>query len=52
MNIRKIDERSPLLIERLVQVWEGAVRATHLFLTEEGIQAIKQYVPQALREVP
>lgn len=40
-----------LLTEKLVQVWESSVRATHLFLSEEEIEKIKEYVPEALKEV-
>ncbi len=52
MNIVKVENRDNLLIERLVEVWESAVKATHLFLSEEEIKNIKNYVPQALKEVP
>lgn len=30
--------------DELVALWEASVRATHLFLTEENIQEIKNYV--------
>ncbi len=52
MKISKIEERTASLIAELLQVWESSVRATHLFLSEDGINNIKQYVPQALRDVP
>lgn len=52
MNIYKVEDRNPELIDRLVVVWEGSVRATHLFLSDAEILAIKEYVPQALSEVP
>lgn len=52
MYIAEITDRTPLLIQQLVSVWESAVRATHLFLSEQEIHAIKQYVPQALSEIP
>lgn len=45
------ERRSPKLIEQLVGVWERSVRATHLFLTEEDILRIKEYVPQAMAAV-
>ena len=35
----------------MLDVWESSVRATHLFLSENEIENIKQYVPQALKEV-
>ena len=52
MKIIKIEDRTASLIENLLQVWESSVRATHLFLSENEINNIKQYVPQALRDIP
>ena len=40
------------MLQKLTEVWESAVRATHLFLSAEEINRIKQYVPQALQAVP
>lgn len=51
MNIDEVRERSPELIQRLTAVWEESVRATHLFLSEEEIRRIREYVPQALSGV-
>ena len=51
MNIFKVDTRSEDLINSLVVVWEKSVRATHLFLSEDEILNIKEYVPQALSGV-
>ena len=34
-----------------MEVWENSVRATHLFLSEKEIKSIREYVPQALREI-
>ena len=45
-------QRSPQLIEQLLEVWERSVLSTHLFLSAGEIAEIKAYVPQALREVP
>lgn len=45
------ENRTPVLISQLVEVWERSVRETHLFLSDEGILQIKEYVPQALSEV-
>ena len=45
-------DRNPVLIEQLLKVWESSVRATHLFLSEQEIENIKKYVPQALKEIP
>ena len=52
MQIKEVTNREDALIERLLTVWESSVRATHLFLSDEEIRNIRQYVPQALREVP
>lgn len=52
MKIIEIKDRNPLLTKRLLDVWESAVKATHLFLSEDEIQDIKKYVPQALDEIP
>ena len=51
-EISEAAERSPRLMEQLLEVWERSVRATHLFLSAGEIEEIKSYVPQALREVP
>ncbi len=52
MKIVQIKERNPVLIQALLDVWESSVKATHLFLSEDEINSIKQYVPQALKDVP
>ena len=52
MKIIELKDRNPLLIEQLLAVWEGSVKATHLFLSENEIEDIKKYVPQALIEIP
>lgn len=51
MRIIEIKDKNPLLIEQLLGVWENSVKATHLFLSENEIENIKKYVPQALSEV-
>ena len=51
MKIYEVSERTIKLLEKLVNVWETSVRATHLFLSDTEIKQIKEYVPQALREV-
>lgn len=51
MKIVEIKERTPLLLEKLLCVWENSVRATHLFLSDNEINNIKPYVPQALNSV-
>lgn len=46
------EHRDAALVSDLVAVWERSVRATHTFLTDDEINRIKQYVPQAIAEVP
>ena len=50
-KILEITDRNPDLINRLLEVWEASVRATHLFLLDGEIKNIKEYVPQALNGV-
>ena len=52
MKIIELTERTTPLMEQLLKVWESSVRATHLFLSEDEIETIKKYVPQAIKEVP
>lgn len=33
-------------------MWESSVKTTHLFLSENEIEDMKEYVPQALKEIP
>lgn len=33
-------------------MWESSVKETYLFLSENEIESIKKYVPQALKEIP
>ena len=40
MKIVVEEQRTPLLIERLTEVWESSVRATHSFLSEDDISEI------------
>lgn len=51
MKIIEVSERSDGLVRKLLSVWEKSVRATHFFLSDGEINAIKEYVPQALRGV-
>lgn len=46
-----MEKRAAGLIAGLLEVWESSVKATHSFLTEQEIERIKRYVPQALRAV-
>ena len=52
LKIVQIEERNSVLIQKLLDVWESSVKATHLFLSGDEINNIKQYVPQALKDVP
>lgn len=52
MKIIEVTDRDSLLLERLLEVWESSVRATHLFLSKDEIKDIKKYVSQALKEIP
>lgn len=51
LKISEVQTREPPLLQKLVSVWEKSVRATHLFLSEDEIVRIKEYVPQALEGV-
>ena len=51
MNIIEIQTRTSDLIAQLLTVWENSVKATHLFLSVQEIDEIKNYVPQALKEI-
>lgn len=51
IKIYEVKERTELLMEQFLKVWEEPVRATHQFLSEKEIEKIKEYVPQALAGV-
>lgn len=51
MEIIEVKARTTTLINKLLEVWEDSVKATHLFLSNSEIAEIKKYVPQALKEV-
>ena len=51
MTIIEVQEKTVILINKLLEVWEDSVKATHIFLSNEGIKEIKKYVPQALKGV-
>ncbi|EPH93921.1 toxin-antitoxin system, toxin component, GNAT family [Enterococcus faecalis 13-SD-W-01] len=52
MKIIEVKDRNTLLINQLLAVWENSVKATHFFLSEKEVKEIKNYVPQALKEIP
>lgn len=51
MKIYEVQVRTPQLMQRLLNIWEASVRATHLFLSDAEVDHIKEYVPQALNGV-
>ena len=51
MKIYEVKERDNQLLSILLIIWENSVRATHLFLSDEEVNHIKEYVPQALSGV-
>ena len=51
MIIKEVTERTSVLTEQLIKVWESSVRATHDFLSEDEILRIKEYVPPAINGV-
>ena len=51
MKVKAINNLPTELLDQLVDLWEGSVKATHLFLSSEEIAAIKQYVPQGMQAV-
>ena len=51
MGIIEVKQRDERLTQDLLKVWESSVRATHLFLSNDEINQIKQYVPEALKNI-
>lgn len=51
MQIKEVVNRPDTLLQQLTLVWESSVRATHLFLPEADIIAIKECLPQYLSAV-
>lgn len=51
MNILEIQDRTPTLINQLLEVWEDSVTHTHLFLLKEEISDIKKYAKEGLEKV-
>ena len=51
MKIKEVQGRTSLLLMTLINLWEDSVRATHHFLSNQEVEEIKKYVPQALKEV-
>lgn len=51
MKIFEVKNRTTAITNELLDIWGNSVKATHLFLSNKDIQKIKNYVPQALKEV-
>lgn len=51
MKIIEVVEITQSLIEQLILVWEKSVKATHLFLSDNEVEEIKKYIPQALNGI-
>lgn len=51
MKIERVTQRDSSVLEALLELWEASVRATHTFLSEEAILAIKPLVLEGLAAV-
>lgn len=51
MRIVEIEKRTSILIKQLLKIWESSVRETHLFLSDNEIKRIVDYVPLALNNI-
>ena len=51
MRLYEVQDRNQSLLDALLDIWEQSVRATHLFLSDAEVNAIRTYVPQALKSV-
>lgn len=51
MKISEIKIKSDDLTNKLVDIWEKSVNATHNFLTKDEINKIKKHVPFAINNV-
>ena len=51
MKIIEVKNRTDCLLNKLLKIWGNSVRATHNFLSNEEIEIIKYYVPQAINAV-
>lgn len=52
MQVTTPQDRTDTLVKELTSVWRASVEATHDFLSEQDIERIAQYVPEAIRTVP
>lgn len=51
MNIIQVENRTTLPLEKLLDLWQASVEATHHFLSAEESAAIRPYVPEAFKGV-
>ena len=51
MRIIEIKEKTPHLINQLLKIRESSLRATHFFLSDNEINMIKEYVPNAINNI-
>ena len=51
MEIYAVKDRTPELLDSLINVWENSVKATHDFLSGDEIAKIKLYVRPALQSI-
>lgn len=51
MKIESVAQRDSLVLESLLDLWQASVRATHTFLSEDAILAIKPMVIEGLAAV-
>lgn len=51
MKFYEVQDRNQPLLDVLLEIWEQSARATHLFLSDAEVNAIRAYVPQALKSV-
>ncbi|MEK8204713.1 GNAT family N-acetyltransferase [Paenibacillus sp. FSL L8-0696] len=50
-SIKSFTTRNEELLNRLLNIWESSVRHTHLFLSEQDIDALRPLVTQALEGI-
>ena len=51
MQIKEISKLNQPTEQELLTIWESSVRATHKFLNNDEILQIRNYVPQAFKQV-
>lgn len=51
MQIKEIIKLNQSTEQELLTIWESSVRATHKFLNNDEILQIRNYVPQAFKQV-